>query len=65
MSMSKQDYIDIAEQFAIIRGRAKTHREKTMLSELASRLAARCRIRNATFDTDKFLRACNAYEEGE
>jgi len=66
MSMSRQDYIDIAEQFAITRARnVMTMREKTMLTQLASCLAVGFRLRNPLFDTDKFLRACKAYEEQE
>lgn len=64
MSMSKQDYVDIAAQFRIVRTKnALTTREKIMLSELASRLASGFRLRNTAFNTDRFLDACHAYKD--
>lgn len=62
--MGRGDYEAIAQELRLIRERALTHREKTMLSELASRLASVFRQRNGSFDTSRFLNAARCYEEG-
>ena len=60
---SRKDYEMIAAQLTLMRERALTHREKTMLTELASRLASGFRMSEPTFNTDRFLQAAHAYEE--
>lgn len=61
--MGRGDYEAIAEQLARVRDSALTHREKTMLSELASRLASVFRERSSKFDTSRFLNAARCYHE--
>lgn len=63
MPMTKRDYEAIAAQFRAMRNNTITYREKTLLSELASRLASYFRSNNLAFDTGRFLQATGAYDE--